>query len=311
MKLIENSNDSFINANLLFQNNLEIIKNFKKKIWDVLLLDGNNITDQITYINKLISICYRTWFVSEWLEIWNNLFQSITPKYFENLSLLELTIILEDLVSNFDYYIEKQLWKDFNIKHRLKSPFSIKVKLDKINNVNDTITKKEILERFDDLIWIKILVDTDIFFDWIDKIIERIFLDKLWIKLQLKKDFILSNTINPPKIPMKNYSWNYKDIWLQVQMLDKNFENAFYSSTYFIHKWFNIDNLQYDSLNDLYIRILYFYILNQKWLDNKDKLLLELWSIKKIHYFSNVIWEVLTFDYNKNIKKLYNSTFDI
>lgn len=83
------------------------------------------------------------------------------------------------MVSNFDYYIEKQLWKDFNIKYRLKSPFSIKVKLDKINNINDTITKKEILERFDDLIWIKILVDTDIFFDWIDKIIETIFLEKL------------------------------------------------------------------------------------------------------------------------------------
>lgn len=110
---------------------------------------------------------------------------------------------------------------------------------------------------------------------------------------------------------MKNYSWNYKGIWLQLQMLDKNFENAFYSSTYFIHKWFNIDNLQYDSLNDLYIRILYFYILNQKWIDNKDKLLLEVWFIKKIHYFSNVIWEVLTFDYNKNIRKLYNSTLDI
>lgn len=308
MNLIERKNSILTNSDLLFQDNQEIISVFNKKIQEILSLNTDDLSKTFISINEIISTCYRTWFINEWESIWNKLFQTISPKNFETLLFLELKIILEDLVSNFNYYFEKQLWKDFYTKHRLKSPFSIKIKLDKLNNKNHIINKEEILDRFDDLIWIKVLIDTDIFFEWIDEIIENIFSEKLWIKLYLKKDFTLSDSINPPKIPMKNYSWNYKGIWLQIQILDKNFENAFYSSTYFIHKWFNIDNLQYNSLNDLYIRILYFYILNQKWIDNKDKLLLELWSITKIHYFSNVIWEVLNFNYNKNIRKLYETT---
>lgn len=311
MNWIEKKTNILVNTDLLFKDNQEIVRVFNKRIQELLFLNTDDLSKQFISVNETISNCYRTWFINDWESIWNKLFQTLAPKYFENLSFLELTIILDDLVSNFDYYIEKQLWKDFFIKHRLKSPFSIKIKLDKINNIKDIITKKEILERFDDLIWIKVLSDTDIFFEWIDKIIENIFLNKLWIKLHLKKDFILSDKINPPKIPMKIYSWNYKNIWLQIQILDKNFESAFYSSTYFIYKWFNIDNLEYNSLNDLYVRILYFYILKLKWLDNKDKLLLELWLSKKIHHYHEVYAKVLEFNYNENIKMLYKELFII
>ena len=268
-------------------------------------LNEQFILENIDYINHFVALLYRVWMIEEWLSLWNILLKLTNPETYKKINHTSLYAIAYKIKDEISCILRSyENWLIYKV--RVKTPFSIFKKIwNKIDLPNSHAW--EINCCIDDLIWIKILVDSEYFENGFCEFFENEVVWKaFWIKL--KYNFLLSKKILPPKIPAMNYSWNYYSQPFQIKIVDASFENPLHASTYFIHKWFNIDNISYNSPKELYIRIVYFYIIEKILGENyQDHLFKEVKNKRFIHNEDENIQ--LVYDYlekDKLIKGLYH-----
>lgn len=224
---------------------------FKEKLWDI-LSKGQNILKKYSQeeVENMIAILYRIGNIDTALTLANQLFKLNSPEKYKDLHFEnwenKLFNIKADLINIMDGK------EDFDFITRLKTPYSIDRKYKRWFYSN----------QYNDIYWLKIKVKNNKqFFINREYIVDE--LKNYFWNIKLHYDFMEWHWLLPPLLPKKiYYAIDNVGDQIQIKIINEQFDKSIDWTTYFIYKWFNIDNIQYTSKYEMISRLLFFYLYN-------------------------------------------------